>query len=163
MSGLNQVRDAVIIALKSMGIAAIPAYEGTAKRHERAVVCVDVAASEGKPVGLSSYLGQIFDPQRGTFRELYGMQISVKVCLDVRSEQAVDCEVAMESAAETMMKGLPSGLRLGEMQWAGITWDKSTGMFLRKGTAKCRATFVAEDPCEDGILLDFILKGTMRH
>ncbi|MEA5041000.1 MAG: hypothetical protein VB053_00480 [Oscillibacter ruminantium] len=48
MNGLNQVRDAVISALKSAGVAAVPACEGNAKKYAGAVAAVDVATAEGK-------------------------------------------------------------------------------------------------------------------
>ncbi|WP_352416678.1 hypothetical protein [Oscillibacter ruminantium] len=163
MNGLNQVRDAVISALKSAGVAAVPAYEGNAKKYAGAVAAVDVATAEGKAVGLSSYLGESWDEKNGTVRELYGMQMEVTISLSVRAERAEICETAMETAVGALMGGLPAGLRLGKMSWSGIAWDKTTGMFLRKGSAACRAAFLAEDSDETGNLLDFILKGTMRH
>lgn len=163
MNGLNQIRDAVIAAIQSAGIAAIPAYEGAAKRYDCSVIAVDVASAEGKPVGLSSYLGQRYDKKTGVLRELHGMQMNVKILLDVRSIHAADCEAAMEAAAGAILKDLPSGLKLGEMRWTGIVWDKVTGMFLRKGTVVCKAAFIAEDLSEDGTLMDFILKGTIEN
>ncbi|BAK99087.1 hypothetical protein OBV_18890 [Oscillibacter valericigenes Sjm18-20] len=163
MNGLNQVRDAVIDALKSTGVAAVPAYEGTAKKYEGAVAAVDVATAEGKAMGLCSYLGEKWDAEKGSTRELYGMQMNVTISLSVRAQRAAECETAMETAAGALMGGLPIGLRLGKMSWNGIAWDKTTGMFLRKGSAACKAAFLAEDSGEEGTLLDFILKGTMKN
>ena len=148
MNGLNQVRDAVINALKGAGIAAMSAYEGAAKEYEGPVASVDVAAAEGKSVGLSGYLGEKRDEKTGNVRELYGMQMDVTISLGVR--------------AGALMEKLPAGLRLEKMSWNGIAWDKATGMFLRKGSAACRAVFLAEDPGDTGTLLDFILKGTIK-
>lgn len=162
MNGLNQVRDAVIAALDAAGVNAVPAYEGAAKRYKTPVAAVDVASAEGKPVGLCSYLGERYDETAGTVRELYGMQMDVTISLEVRAAGASDCETAMESAAGALMDRLPAGLRLGELRWAGISWDKGTGMFLRRGSAGCKAAFLAEDRSEDGTLLDFILKGTVK-
>ncbi|WP_312279588.1 hypothetical protein [Oscillibacter sp.] len=161
MNGLNQVRDAVINALKGAGIAAMSAYEGAAKEYEGPVVSVDVAAAEGKSVGLSGYLGEKRD-ETGSVRELYGMQMDVTISLGVRAAGASDCETAMEIAAGALMEKLPAGLKLEKMSWNGIAWDKATGMFLRKGSAACRAVFLAEDSGDTGTLLDFILKGTIK-
>ncbi|WP_312940453.1 hypothetical protein [Oscillibacter sp.] len=161
MNGLNQVRDAVIDALKNAGIAAMAAYEGEAKEHEGPVASVDVAAAEGKPVGLSGYLGEKRD-ESGSVRELYGMQMDVIISLSVRATKASECETALEVAAGALMETLPAGLKLEKMSWNGIAWDKATGMFLRKGSAACRAVFLAEDLGDTGTLLDFILKGTIK-
>lgn len=163
MNGLNQVRDAVIDALRSAGVAAVSAYEGAAKKYEGAVAAVDLATAEGKAVGLCGYLGEKWDQEKGRVRELYGMQMNVTISLGVRAQRAAECETAMEAAAGALMGGLPVGLRLGKMSWNGIAWDKTTGMFLRKGNAVCKAAFLAEDSGEEGTLLDFILKGTMKN
>jgi hypothetical protein len=68
----------------------------------------------------------------------------------------------MEVAADVLMRGLPSGMKLVQMSWAGISWDKTTGMFLRRGQAGYKAVFLAEDQGESPALLNFILKGTMK-
>ena len=162
MNGLNQVRDAVIDALRGAGVAAVPAYEGEAGEYEGPVAAVDVAAAEGKSVGLCGYLGEKWDEKTGIARELYGMQMDVTVSVSVRAERAAACETAMEDAAMALMERLPAGLKLGKMSWGGITWDKSAGMFLRKGSADCKAVFLAEDSGDTGTLLDFILKGTIK-
>lgn len=163
MNGLNQVRDAVIDALKGAGLTAAVAFEGAAKAYQSPVATVDVAAAEGKSVGLCGYLGERWDEETGSARELYGMQMDVTISVNVRAERAAECETAMEAAAGALMEKLPAGLRLGRMSWGGIAWDKATGMFLRRGSAACRAVFLAEDAGEEGTLLDFILKGTMRR
>lgn len=162
MNGLNQVRDAVIAALKGAGLTAVPAFEGVAKAYQGPVAAVDVAAAEGKSVGLCGYLGEKRDQKTGDVRELYGVQMEVTISVGVRAEGAGQCETAMETAAGALMEKLPAGLKLGKMSWGGIAWDKATGMFLRKGSAACKAVFLAEDAGEKGTLLDFILKGTIR-
>lgn len=156
MRGLNQVRDAVIAALQDAGAEAIPAFEGGAKRRSGAVVAVDAAVNAGRAAGLGGYLGR-----RGG-EEVYGMQLEAEITLSVRAERAAACEEAMETAARTMMQGLPSGLRLEKMSWSGIAWDRTTGMFRREGSAVCRAVFLAERAGDEDELLDFILKGTVE-
>lgn len=162
MNGLNQVRDAVINVLKGAGLAAISAYEGAAREYDGPVASVDVAAAEGKSVGLSGYLGEKRDEKTGSVRELYGVQMDVTISIGVRAAKAGDCETAMEVAAGGLLEKLPSGLKLEKMSWNGIAWDKATGMFLRKGSAACRAVFLAEDPGDTGTFLDFILKGSIK-
>ena len=163
MNGLNQVRDAVLEALRRAGVAAVPAFEGAAKRYPGAVAAVDVAVGAGRAAGLGGYLGRRGDAEQGLDREVYGMQLETEITLSVRAERAAECETAMETAAQTLLRGLPSGLRLEKMSWSGIAWDRTTGMFVREGKAACRAVFLAEDDGGEGELLDFILKGTMRR
>jgi hypothetical protein len=163
VNGLNQIRDAVIQTLKNAGLAAIPAWEGTAKRYARPVVAVDVAQAAGGAMALGSYLGEVYDKAAGTVRELYGRRLEVCISLEVRAPAASGCESAMESAAETLMRALPSGLRPGEQEWKGLSWDAGSQMFLRTGSLQCRAYFTASSEAGDGDLLDFILKGVVKQ
>jgi len=61
-----------------------------------------------------------------------------------------------------LLGGLPSGIRPGELRWEAISWEKTTGMFLRKGHLQCRATFIAREQEDGEAFLDFILKGVMK-
>ena len=161
MNGLNQVRGAVIAALNGGGLTAVAAYEGKAKQYPGAVIAVDVAEAAGKAMALCSYLGKTYDESTGTVKELYGRQLTVGISLEVRATAAADCETAMETAAELLMTGLPTGLRPGEQSWEAVSWDRDNQLFLRRGRVSCRAYFIAETGQEDGTLLDFILKGVM--
>lgn len=162
MNGLNQVCAAVLESLRAAGLTAVAAYDGAAKRYGGPVVAAGVESVQGQPAGLGGYLGQRRDSKTGAAREVYGMQMDVTVSLEVRAPDAAGCEDAMETAVGVMMEGLPAGLRPGEMNWKGISWDRANGMFLRTGTVRCRAAFTAEAADEDGVLLDFILKGTVK-
>ena len=61
-----------------------------------------------------------------------------------------------------LLGGLPSGIRPGELRWEALKWEKATGLFLRRGSLRCQAVFVAESQEDGEIFLDFILKGVMR-
>jgi len=164
MTGLNQVRDAVIRTLRDAGLPAVAAYDGAAKRYDGAVASVDVAEAVGKPGGFDSYLGQVYDPDSGTVAERYGRRLDVTLSVEVRAPTASACEEGCERAAEALLSGgLPSGLRLGEQSWEGVSWDKSNQMFLRKGRAVGRAFFTATaEEGSDVLLRDFILKGVLK-
>ena len=162
MTGLNQVRTAVIQTLRSAGLAAVAAYDGAVRQYGGAVAAVDVAEASGKPAALGSYLGQEYDPEKGTVVERYGRTLEVVLSLDIRAPSAADCEAGCETAAEALLSGgLPSGLRLGEQSWEAVSWDKANQMFLRKGRAAGRAFFTATAEEDSGVLLDFILKGVL--
>ena len=123
---------------------------------------VSVGAAEGKTLGFCNYLGEIYDEEAGTVRELYGKQLEGDITVDIRAEKAADCEDGCETASEVLLGGLPSGIRPGELRWEALGWEKSTGMFLRRGALRCEAIFVAESQ-EDNVFLDFILKGVMQN
>ena len=162
MRGLNQVRQAIIDALSAAGLTAVPAFEGQAKRYDTAVVAVDVGAVSGKPAAMGSYLGETYDAEAGTVRELYGCQLNLTLTLGVRAPTAAACETACETAAETLLAGgLPSGLRLGEQRWEGVSWDKNNKLFLRKGQAEAKGFFIAVVDEESASLIDFTLKGVL--
>jgi len=164
MTGLNQVRDAVVKTLRDAGLTAMAAYGGAAKRYDGAVASVDVAEAVGKPGGFDSYLGQVYDPEAGTVIERYGRRLDVTLSIEVRAPDASACEEGCERAAEALLSGgLPSGLRLGEQSWEGVSWDKANQMFLRKGRAVGRAFFTAAaEEGSDALLRDFILKGVLK-
>lgn len=162
MNGLSQIRTAVIEALTGAGVPAAEAYPGDAKKYTGPVVTVDVAEAEGKALGLGNYLGEYYDETAGTVRELYGKQMDVTISLEVRASLATDCETTMEAAADALMGALPSGLKPGELAWGAANWDGDSGLFLRRGSLRCRAIFTAKADEESGTLLDFTLKGVIR-
>lgn len=162
MKELAQVQETVLKALTDAGLTAMEAFPADrARAYSGAVAVVSVGAAEGKQMGFCNYLGEVYDEAAGTVRELYGKLLEGEICVDVRAERAADCEAGCRQAAEVLLGGLPTGVRPGELRWEALTWEKSTGMFLRKGRLRCQAVFVAEQGAED-VFLDFILKGVMR-
>ena len=61
-----------------------------------------------------------------------------------------------------LLDGLADGLTLDELSWEKTEWDEEYGMFVRRGTARCTAYFVATADEESAVLTDFILKGVMQ-
>lgn len=163
MKELAQVRQAVIDALNDAGVTAIEAFpDGRAKAYSGAVAAIAVGAAEGKTLGFCNYLGEVYDDAAGTVRELYGKQLEGDITVDLRAERAADCETGCQQAAEVLLGGLPSGIRPGQLRWEALSWEKATGMFLRKGSLRCQAVFVAQSQEEGEVFLDFILKGVMQ-
>ena len=113
-------------------------------------------------MGFCDYLGEVYDDEAGTVQEIYGKQLDGSITVDIRAERAVDCEAGCQQAAEVLLGGLPSGIRPGELRWEALGWEKSTGMFLRKGSLLCQAIFVAQSQEDGEVFLDFILKGVMQ-
>lgn len=163
MKELEQVRQAVLKALREAGLTAVEAFpEGFAKDYGGAVAAVAVGAAEGKAMGFCNYLGEVYDEAAGTAKELYGKQLEGDITVDIRGPRAADCEAGCQQAAEVLLGGLPSGIRPGELRWEALKWEKATGLFLRRGSLRCQAVFVAESQEDGEIFLDFILKGVMR-
>ena len=164
MKELTQIRDAVIAALNQAGMKALAVFpEERMKQYSGAVAAVGVGTAEGKAMGFCNYLGQMYDEDAGTVRELYGKYLDAVITVDVRADRAADCESGCETAAEVLLAGLPSGIRGGELAWEGLHWEKETGMFLRRGNLRCQAVFVARSGGDEETFLDFILKGVMEH
>ena len=164
MKELMQVKQAVIRALKDAGVTAMEAFpDSRAKAYPGAVATVSVGTAEGKMLGFCNYLGEIYDPEAGTVRELYGKQLEGDITVDIRAERAADCEDGCQRAAEVLLGGLPAGIRPGELRWEALVWEKATGMFLRKGHLQCQAVFVAQSQEDGELFLDFILKGVMQN
>lgn len=163
MKELAQVQEAVLKALTGAGLTAVEAFPaGRARAYPGAVAVVSVGAAEGRPLGFCNYLGEAYDEAAGTVREVYGKLLEGEICVDVRAERAEDCEAGCRQAAEVLLGGLPTGVRPGELRWEALSWEKSTGLFLRKGRLQCQAVFVAQSGEDDELFLDFILKGVMR-
>ena len=163
MKELVQIRTAVVNALREAGLTALEAFpKGEMKRYGGAVAAVAVGAASGGALGFCNYLGESWDEESGTVRELYGKQLEGEITVDIRAESAEACEKGCETAAEVLLGGLPAGIRPGELRWEAICWEKHTGMFLRKGHLQCRAVFIAREKEDGEVFLDFILKGVMN-
>lgn len=165
MTGLNQVKEAILSALEGAGLRALGRFGTQAERsYTGPVAVIGVAQAAGKPMGLGGYLGTVYDPDAGTEQEIYGRILEVTVSVDVYAPGGADaCESAMETAAETLMAGLPAGLRLRSLQWGQTEWDEDSGLYLRRGTAEYTAQFTATASAETGEILDFELKGVMKE
>ena len=162
MRELRQIRDAVIRALREEGLAAEAAFPAKwAAERKTALATVAVGAAEGRALGFCGYLGETRGD--GEAREVYGKRLEGVITVDIRAERAADCQEGGETAAAALLGGLPEGIRPGELRWEALAWEKETGLFLRRGSLKCEALFLAESQGEDPVFLDFILKGVLRH
>ena len=162
MRELSQIRDAVVSALAAEGVAALDAYpDQRARRYGCPVAAVAVETAESRTVGFCNYLGEVFDTGAGAPRELYGKQLEAVISIEIRGQRAADCEQGCETAAEVLLGRLPAGIRPGELNWEALTWERETGLFLRRGRLRCRAYFLARAEEGDTVFLDFRLKGAV--
>ena len=163
MKELRQMRDAVIAALRSGGLAAEAAFPGKwAAERKTALATVSVGTAEGRDLGFCGYLGESRGPS-GEAREVYGKHLAGTIAVEIRAERAAACEAGGETAAAVLLGKLPEGIRPGELRWEGLVWERETGLFLRRGYLRCEALFLAEAGAEGPAFLDFILKGVLRH
>ena len=166
MNGLEQVKNAVAGALEKAGIRARIAYApGWAKAYAEPVVVVGLRTGESRGGAMSHYLGRQTDPETLASREVYGLRLELTLSVDIycpAREGAAGCDRVLETLHQVMMEGLPSGLKPAELKWEEAAWDQDASMFLRRGSLRCGAYFIAA-ASEDGPLLeDFILKGVMK-
>ena len=162
MRELALVRDEVVRALREAGLTAFAAWPPERMRdYGGAVAAVAVGAAEGKAMGFCNYLGEVYDEAAGTVKELYGKQLEGDITVDIRGPRAADCETGCQQATEVLLGGLPGGIRPGELRWEALQWEKSTGLFLRRGSLRCQAVFVAESQEDGEVFLDFRLKGVL--
>lgn len=166
MTGLEQVKTAAVETLRAAGLRAVAAYEPEKLgAYSEAVTVIGVQEAESRELGFISYLGESFDPARGTVVERYAKRLETVLSIEVyapRSAGAAATETAMERAVEALTAGLGTGVKTGRAAWGQAEWDERSGMFLRRGTLACQALLIAEaEPEEDGMILDFILKGVM--
>lgn len=162
MKELRQIRDAVIQVLRAGGLAAEAAFPAKwAAERKTALATVAVGSAEGRALGFCGYLGEIRTPG-GEVREVYGKRLEGAVTVDVRAGRAADCEEGAEAAAAVLLGKLPEGIRPGELSWEALTWEKQTGLFLRRGSLRCEALFLAEAGDQGPEFLDFALKGVVQ-
>lgn len=162
MKELRQMRDAVIAALRAGGLAAETAYPGKwAAERKTPLATVAVGAAKGRGLGLGGYLGQTRG-EDGETREVYGKRLEGVITVDVRAERAAECETGAETAAAVLLGKLPEGIRPGELRWEALSWEKQTGLFLRRGELRCEALFLAQSRDEGPEFMDFQLKGVLQ-
>ena len=164
MNGLNQVKQAVMTALEETGLQTKSRFSAdSARRSTAPTAVVGVKQARGKAAAMGHYLG-LERTASGKERELYGRSLEVTVSVDVYTAAGGDgCEEAMEQAAQALLEGLPSGLRLQSISWGETEWDGKSRLWLRRGTAEYLAQFLASADAESGEFLDFRLKGVLQQ
>ena len=163
MKEILKIREAVLQALRAAGMTALEAYPAQwAREYAGAVATVDVGTVDGTVMGFCSYLGEVYDPEKGTVRELYGKRLEAEIWVDVYGGKASECQEGCCQAADVLLGGLPSGIRPGELSWEGLVWEKETALFRRRGRLRCGAVFVAETTEDGTAFLDFQLKGVVQ-
>jgi hypothetical protein len=168
MSGaLEQVKSAVTAALEHCGVACRAAFPpGWAEEVTGPVAAVGFRSGECAPAGLCSYLGQRVDPATQAVREVYAVEMALRLSLDVYApaeEGAAGCEAALERIHQALLEGLGPGLRQGEFSWEETAWDGDLGLFSRRGTLNLTAYFTASAQEDSAVLTDFILKGVVKQ
>lgn len=167
MTGLEQIRAAAVETLRAAGMTAVAEYEPQRLgAYDGAVAVIGVKAAESRELGFISYLGESFDEAKGGFVERYAKRMEATLSVEIyapREAGAGATETAMEQAVEQLSERAPIGLRVGRAVWGEAEWDEESAMLRRRGTLECRALLIAETrEEEDGVILDFILRGTMK-
>lgn len=166
MTAAGQVRGELVSRLRNAGLDAAEAYEEEHFRERsEPVIAVGAKQTELTDAGLMHYLGEQYDVESGRVVEVYGRKLKMTVMLDAyapRRKGARGCERAAETVSEALLSGKIDGVTLETIEWEKTEWDSDYGMFVRRGTARCTAYFVATADEESAVLTEFILKGVMQ-
>ena len=167
MNAWELVRTAVLDVFKDAGIPAAASYsDDWAAAYDAPVLTVGVGGGGSLQVGFHDYLGAEYDEKTASYREQYGKVVEVSLLLDAyspRSTGAAGCETILDQALNALTAAPPAGVRLGDMEWGEAGFDRTADLFRRRATLRCAAAFVATFQEETGVLLDFKLKGELRH
>lgn len=166
MSTAVQVRAAVQAALEEAGISVAQAYEKEKFSPLASPLCVIGERSAViEAAGMLDYLGERWNEERGSVEEVYGKAWRLTLSLDVfasRAAGAAVCGKVSEDVTAALLRHLPSGLAVEELSWEESRWDKEYGLFLRRGSAKFSAYFLAAAAEDETVVSDFILKGVVK-
>ena len=167
MTAIQQVKAALTDAIAAAGVSAVGAYsEETLKKYQTAVAAVGTREMSVTHAGAAEYLGERYDAQRGTVLEVYGRRMELSLSLDLYAPRAVGaegCEAAADTVTQVMMTALPCGLRVQEIRWAQVEWDRTYGMYHLGAQANYEAYFTAETAEETAAFTDFILRGVVQN
>ena len=164
MSTIEQVCAALIERFAAQGIRAVAANGlSHAPLYDEGVLAVEVQQATGESAGFLDYLGERVD-ETGASVELYGWRMEIVFSLlayATAQEGAQGCVTLLEKAGQALMRGLPSGLKLGEVRWGECVWCEAEEMFLRRGEAHATAFFIAEADEDAAVVTDFKLRGVL--
>ena len=167
MTAVGQVKRAVAAAIKAAGCAAIESYsEEQLKRYATAVAAVGTKETVIEESGAIEYLGEKVDEMTQEMVAVYGRKMLLTLLIEVyapRTLGAAGCEKAAEMVTQALMTALPEGMKLRELHLGQTEWDKVTGMFRLRASAKYAAYFVAEAAEDETVFTDFVLKGTVKE
>jgi hypothetical protein len=152
--------------LTAQGISAQAAWQTEwAKVQREPLAVVQVKKLEAAPGGFQNYLGQRYDQEAGTWREIYGQRAKVTFLLDLYSPQErgeEGCRELLDQAAGALQTGSPAGLALESWTMEATEYDEKRGLFRGKLSAKCQGALAAETS-EEGAFLGFTVKGRVTN
>ncbi len=167
MNALEMVRAAVLEVLQDADIPAAAAYsDDWAAAYDAPVLTVGVGSGSSVRVGFHDYLGEQYDEKTASYQERYGKVLDVSLALDAYSPRCVGtagCEAILDQVLSALTAAPPEGIRVWDMEWGEAAFDQKADLFHRRATLRCAAAFVATIQEETGLLLDFKLKGELRH
>lgn len=162
MTALERIRESMTDFLTAAGLNAVTAWPDARRtRRTGAAAAVFLRACESGQSGFSSYLGEQYDAESESWRELYGKRLKVTFGLDLfapREGGAAACQSAFDRLSEALQSGGPAGLTVLSLARGETAYDRDTGLFCCPVTAVCRAfLYAAAD--EAGAFLDFEVRG----
>lgn len=167
MTEIETISEAVRAALGECGIenviAAYPA--GMRERYASPVVTVGIGSGSGVSGGFAEYLGISYDEQEDTYSEIYGKRLELSLAIGIYSPKdaqygAEKCGSIFGSIASSV-SSMPSGIRVKELKCGETVFDPRSGMFRLGAEMRITALLYAQST-DDGEILDFTLRGTVR-
>ncbi len=165
---LQTIETAVLSVLNRGGIRAVEAFPaGSMKRLTRPVTAVALAAADAGEAAFCQYLGQRWNETEQVWEELYGKRVELTFALDIfspRTEEhgAAGCRAVFDDIAGQLLAAAPAGLRVNGFSCGPVSFDKDVEAFRCRAEARCTAYLCAVSSDEDGMLLDFELRGVMQ-
>ena len=163
MTGLDTIRESMAAYLGGQGVTAVTAWNTAARvRHPEPVVSVSIRACSGEQAGFGTYLGERYSDEKGTWEELYGKKVTVKLGLDLyasRESGESACAGALERLTGAIAGGGPDGLSILRFEAGELSFDEKNGLFRWPVEAECQAWLYAA-AAENGVFTDFTVKGT---
>ncbi len=165
MTGLDQIRSAMLTTLEKAGLMAVAAwpYQGYQGLTE-GLVAVSVRSCEDQQAGFGHYLGERYDSDTDKWQELYGKKIQIEFGLNIYTPTkggAQESQEIFDKLSEAFQVYAPAGLKVEKLSRGEITLNKTLGVFCCPVEAQCNAFLyaIAED---GGEFVDFEVKGEKK-
>ena len=163
MTGLEELRQALVDHLNRGGVSAVAAWEKEKRLPlPGAVSTVCLRGCTGGPAGFRDYLGEFWDEEKGRWVERYGRRAEITFGLDIwapRNGGEIACATHFSGLVQALALGGPCGLRFRELTCGETVFDEKEGVFHCPAQA-VGEVFLEATLEENGAFTDFTVKGT---
>ncbi|MEG1577422.1 MAG: hypothetical protein RR336_01505 [Oscillospiraceae bacterium] len=162
MTGLDKVREQVVLFLRGAGISAVAAWENASQNvGETPVVAVAVQSCESGSAGFLDYLGEGQNPLTGRWEERYGRRMRLTLSLDIYCKKNLGggaLQQGFDALAQALQTAPIPGLSVTGFSRGETKFEAQWGLLHCPAELKCEAYFYAVAD-EGGQFADFEIKG----